>query len=78
MERNFQSVGSKALVFSGTALSSLEVPSGVPLGMLRTGQITIREAFNLFMQSYSGRDQQGSAHAMVERQTWIPHSSGDS
>lgn len=56
MERNFQSVGSNALVFSGTTQSSLEVPSGVPLGMLRTGQITIREAINLFMQSYAGRD----------------------
>ncbi|WP_062308651.1 tyrosine-type recombinase/integrase [Polynucleobacter sinensis] len=56
MESNFQSVGNTALVFSGTAQSSLEVPSSVPLGMLRTGQITIREAINLFMQSYAGRD----------------------
>ena len=56
MESNFQSVGNTALVFSGTTQSSLEVPSSMPSGMLRTGQITIREAINLFMQSYAGRD----------------------
>lgn len=56
MESNFQSVGNTASVFSGTAQSSIQVPSGVPSGMLRTGQITIKEAINLFMQSYAGRD----------------------
>ena len=56
MERNFQSVGNTALVFSGTTQSSLEVPSSMPSGMLRTGRITIKEAINLFMQSYAGRD----------------------
>ena len=56
METQIESVGNKALVFSGTTQSSLEVPSSMPSGMLRTGQITIREAINLFMQSYAGRD----------------------
>lgn len=56
MESNFQSVGNTALVFSGTARCSLEAHSSVPSSMLRTGQITIKDAINLFMQSYAGRD----------------------
>lgn len=57
MESNFQSVGNTALVFSGTAQQrSLETPRGVPMGQLRSGQITISQAINLFMQSYAGRD----------------------
>jgi integrase len=57
METHIESVGSNALVFSGTAQSSNNnVLNGIPTSMQRTGQITIREAIDLYMIAYAGRD----------------------
>lgn len=65
METHIESVGSHALVFSGTAQSSSNVLNGIPTSMQRTGQITIREAIDLYMLAYAGRD-----NSRTQRMQW--------
>lgn len=65
METQIESVGNKELVISGTTHSSKEVLNGIPTSMQRTGQITIREAIDLYMSVYEGRDT-----SRLQRMTW--------
>ncbi len=65
MDAQIESVGNKELVISGTTHSSKEVLNGIPTSMQRTGQITIREAIDLYMSVYEGRDT-----SRLQRMTW--------
>ncbi len=65
METQIESVGNNELVISGTTHSSKEVLNGIPTSMQRTGQITIREAIDLYMSVYEGRDT-----SRLQRMTW--------
>lgn len=57
MQTHIESVGKTAFVTSYTAQSSNnQVLNGIPTSMQRTGQITIREAIDLYMLAYAGRD----------------------
>ncbi len=65
METQNESVGNEAQVIPVTVQSSKEVLNGIPTSMQRSGQITIREAIDLYMSVYEGKDT-----SRLQRMTW--------